>query len=216
MTPFGITFALAVLAGCPAKDRAAPTVDAGTPDTGNVAAPPPVAPPSATVARSASVTRAAVDGGPLLDAPPWPAGTKKMRLTWVVYATVMRNNLPTRRIELVIRAGDVVRRLSTEARGSVFYATVMQPDCSRTPGQIKDARLYMNGGGNTELVADRHGEELWLSEEDSSDGLCDPSPCPVVSTLLGRMAVPSEVTFDERFHIVESAGDEHDESCAPP
>lgn len=157
------------------------------------------------------------DGAPFVDSPPWPAGFKKMRLTWVVYPVVVRGNgLPTRQIELVVRAGEVARRLRTEVRGSVSYATAMQPDCARAPGEpIRSAQLFMNGGGNTELLAARHGDELWLAEDDSSDGLCEPSPCPSNVTLLGHMTVPADVTFEERFHVIESASAEHDEACEP-
>jgi hypothetical protein len=156
---------------------------------------------------------------PLLDTPAWPAGVKKMRLTWVLYPVVFRNNnsVPVRRVELVIRAGDVARRLSTDVIGSVSYITQMQPDCQRPRGEvIKSARLYLNGGGNTELIADRRGEELWLSESDSSDGLCEPDPCPSTDTVLGRMSLPADVVLEERFHIVNGPSDEHDEPCATP
>jgi hypothetical protein len=156
---------------------------------------------------------------PLLDTPAWPAGVKKMRLTWVLYPVVSRNNdsVPVRRIELVLRAGDVARRLSTEVIGSVSYITQMQPDCQRPRGEvIKSARLFLNGGGNTEIIADRRGEELRLSESDSSDGLCDPGPCPSTDTVLGRVSLPADVVFEERFHVVNGPSDEHDEPCATP
>jgi hypothetical protein len=181
-----------------------------------------------TVARTGGTAFATVvDGGvsnsalvnrpPLLDTPPWPAGVKKMRLTWVLYPVVFRNNNsePVRRVELVIRAGDVARRLSTEVIGTVSYP--MQPDCQRPRDEVvQSARLYLYGGGNAELIADRHGDELWLSESDSSDGLCEPGPCPSTDTLLARMSLPADVVFEERFHAVSGPSDEHDEPCAMP
>ncbi|HEY8087292.1 MAG TPA: hypothetical protein VIF09_05595 [Polyangiaceae bacterium] len=139
------------------------------------------------------------DDPPLLDTPGWPTGVKKMRLTWVLYPVVSRDNdpAPARRVELVVRANAVARRLATEVTGSVGYLTSMQPDCQRLPGEaIKSARLFLNGGGNTELIADRHGDELWLSVSTSSDGLCEPDPCPSTDTLVGRMSLPADVVFE--------------------
>ena len=175
----------------------------------------PLGAPVAPVADASSARGASPDGGPLLGAPPWPPGVARMRLTWVIYPVVIRNNsTPVRRVELVLRVGEVSQRLDTEVALSVAYAVAMQPDCHRRPGEvIRSAELDFNGGGNVVLVADRHGDELWLSEVDSSDGLCEPSPCPRTTTLRGRMAVPSGVAFDERFHIVDGAGAEHDEVC---
>jgi hypothetical protein len=176
----------------------------------------------ATPGDGGASTPAVADGGqtgdpPRLDTPAWPAGMKKMRLTWVLYPVVFRKDepAPVRRVELVIRAGDVVRRLGAEVVGSVSYLTQMQPDCQRPRGEaIKSARLFLNGGGNTELVADRRGEELWLSESDSSDGLCEPDPCPSTDRVLGRMSLPADVVLEERFHVVDGPSDEHDEPCA--
>lgn len=154
---------------------------------------------------------------PLLDSPAWPAGVKKMRLTWVLYPVVMRNNdsVPVRHVELVLRANEVARRLGTDVIGTVSYTTQMQPDCRRPRGEvIESAQLFLNGGGNTELIADRRGDELWLTESTSADGLCEPGPCPSTNTLLGRMSLPAGVVFEERFHVVNGPSDEHDESCA--
>jgi hypothetical protein len=154
---------------------------------------------------------------PLLDTPAWPAGVKQMRLTWVLYPVVSRkgDSMPVRRVELVVRANDVARRLSTEVVGSVGFLIQMQPDCQRARGEaIKSAELFLNGGGNLELLVSRQRDELSLFESTSSDGLCEPDPCPSTDTLLGRMSVPADVVFEERFHVVNGPKDEHDEPCA--
>jgi hypothetical protein len=154
------------------------------------------------------------DTPPVVDSPPWPAGVKSMRLTWVIYPAVMRNDVPTRRIELVVRAGDVARRLGTQIVGTIGYAIAMQPDCQvARDGGVRSAQLFLNGGGNMTLSAQRHDAELWLSEDTSADGLCDPGPCPSTATTIGRMTVPPDVLFDERFHVVDGPSSEHDERC---
>ena len=168
----------------------------------------------------ASADKGPAGAPPRLDTPAWPAGVKKMRLTWVLYPVVSHDNgsAPVRRVELVLRAGEVARRLSTEVVGSVMYVIQMQPDCQRPRGEaIQSAHLYLNGGGNTELIATRRGEELWLSESDSSDGFCEPSgPCPTTDTVLGRMGLPADAILEERFHVVNGPSDEHDEPCVTP
>jgi hypothetical protein len=73
--------------------------------------------------------------------------------------------------------------------------------------------LYLNGGGNLVFAVEHRGDELVVTEEESSDGLCEPGPCPVHSTELSRIPVPRGVTFEEVFHVVEGPGREYDEPC---
>jgi hypothetical protein len=161
-----------------------------------------------------TVTSAVADSG-ALEVSLWPSGTKTMLLTWVLYPVVLRNNVPVRLVELVIRAGAVSRRLRTEVMTTVTYALGMQSLCSRRPHEVfKSASISFNGGGNAVLIADRHGDELWLSEDDGTDGLCEPGPCPTTNTMIGRMPLPADVVFsEERIHIVDGPGNEHDERC---
>jgi hypothetical protein len=164
-----------------------------------------------------AVASAAPDSG-ALESSPWPSGTKTMLLTWVLYPVVFRNNVPVRQVELVIRAGAISRRLRTEVLTTVTYGLGMQTLCSRPPHEVfKSASISFNGGGNAVLIADRHGDELWLSENDGTDGLCEPDPCPTTTTTMGRMPLPADVVFnEERIHIVDGPGNEHDEQCEPP
>ena len=138
-------------------------------------------------------------------------------LTWVVYPVVMRgseHDVPTRQVELVVRAGNVARRFAVPEAYSVSYATAMQRRCQEPKFTGADvAELYMNGGGNTVLAVERHGDALTLVERTSSDGLCEPGPCPVHTTTLARFPIPPRVSLEERFHVVNGPGDEHDESC---
>ena len=158
-------------------------------------------------------------GVTLLDKPAWPDGTKKLRLTWVIYPANMRKEregieVPVRMIELILRAGSVVRRFSAEERYSITYATAMQRRGQGPPfTQDRVAELTMNGGGNLVMAVDRKGTELHLSEEFSSDGLCEPVPCPVRSVTLARFTVPAQVSIEEYFRVVEGMGNEYDEAC---
>jgi hypothetical protein len=138
-----------------------------------------------------------------------------MLLTWVLYPVVFRNNTPVRQVELVIRAGAIARRLRTEVMTTVTYALGMQSLCTRLPHEVfKSASLNFNGGGNAELIADRHGDELWLSEVDGTDGLCEPDPCPTTSSMIGRISLLADVVFsEEHIHIVDGPSNEHDEKC---
>lgn len=147
----------------------------------------------------------------------------KFLLTWAVYPGAMRrgpgdSDVPTRRIELVVRTGATARRFATDESYSVSYATAMQSRCQdphwRLPPPMV-AQLSMNGGGNLDLTVRREGDQLTLVREISSDGLCEPSPCPVHTTVLAHIPVPAKATFEERFHVVEGPGGaaEHDEFC---
>ena len=153
---------------------------------------------------------------PVLDAPAWPAATTKLLLTWVVYPVVMRPatggaEVPTRQIELVIRAGEVARRFRTELVSGVFYATATQRRCQHpTSFGKRVAELYLNGGANLVLAVDRDSDGLVLTREVSSDGLCQPSPCPIERTPLARIRIPSHAALEERFHVVEDGQREHD------
>jgi hypothetical protein len=156
----------------------------------------------------------------VVDSPPWPEGMKSIRLAWVIYPDMMRKErgveFPARRIELVLRSGKIARRFTTEQRYSITYATSMQRRCQGPAfSQGRVAELFMNGGGNTVLAVDRKGSELLLTEEHSSDGRCEPAPCPTDRKLLARFPVPKEVQVTEHFHIVEGKGKEHDETCEP-
>jgi hypothetical protein len=173
-----------------------------------------VTPDAAASARSSATV-------PVLDTPPWPDGATKLLLTWVVYPAVMRAvrggaDVPTRRIELVVRAGTAARRFATEDRYSVMYATAMQRRCQGPPFErARVAELYMNGGGNSVFAIDRRADELVLTHAISTDGLCEPAPCPAPSVTLARIPIPPRVAIEERFHIVDDASHEHDETCAP-
>jgi len=155
----------------------------------------------------------------IVDSPSWPDGTKSLRLTWVIYPAVMRKErpdieFPARQIEIVVSSGKVARHFATEERYSVTYATSMQRLCQGPPfTKARVAELFMNGGGNTVLAVDRKGSELQLTEELSSDGQCEPGPCPIKSKLLARIPTPPNVPITEHFHIVEGRGVEHDEAC---
>lgn len=163
----------------------------------------------------ASVHADAAKSVPLLDSPPWPDAATRIRLTWVLYPVVMRNDVPARRIELVVRAGVMARRFVTERSYSgLAYALQMQP-CSDISPKMP-AELFMNGAGNTVYSVTRDGDVLVVSVGESADGLCEPGPCPVARTTLARIPVPPGVTFEQRFHVVDQGGkSEHDETCPP-
>jgi hypothetical protein len=152
---------------------------------------------------------------PLLDTPPWPDKTTRIRLTWVLYPVVMRSDVPARRIELVARAGAVARRFATErSYNGLAYVLQMQPCSDISPK--RPAELFMNGAGNTVYSVTRDGDVLVVSVGESADGLCEPGPCPVARTTLARIPVPPGVTFEQRFHVVDEGGkSEHDETCSP-
>jgi hypothetical protein len=210
--------------------RPAPNTERNGPDVGaapesplTVASarqpPPPIAGQSVT---DAAAEAASLPPRPnVFEAGLWSSDVTKIRLTWVVYPATTRKaaagaEVQVRRIELVARAGTVAHRVATEARDSIVYATGMQRRCQgpRFTG-TRVAELYMNGGGNLVYAVDREGDHLVVSEQVSTDGLCEPAPCPIHSKEIARIPVPPDARFEEVFHVVDSPGAEHDEACDP-
>jgi hypothetical protein len=156
----------------------------------------------------------------VIDKPDWPVSMKRLTATWVIYPAVMRPvrsdvSVPSRLVEIVLRSGAVARRYAVQEYSTITYATDMQSRCTggRLP-KTRVAELFMNGTGNLWLALERRGDALELIEQSSSDGLCEDGPCRIESETLAHFPVPASVSVDERFHVVEGRGIEHDEFCA--
>jgi hypothetical protein len=138
----------------------------------------------------------------------WPAGTGAITLAWVLHPVVLRGATTARHVDVVARAGSITRSVSTDVQATTMFVMEMQPRCTHAPRARAIAELFMNGGGNFRLSAERPKPE-WLEvyANESADGLCvddagHDADCPVARTLLARWEVPRDARIVEAFEEI--------------
>ena len=194
------------------EDASAPPLD----DADAVAPEDPVAAQAAS-AVTASGSGAAISGAPAptstgltLSSPPWPEGTDKIALSWVVHpAREDAGGIWRRHIDLTLRAGATIRVFPVEVSSTLMVDMTRQPLCLRhgaPPARSKDVTaLELMGGGFTTIALRRVTEtSLEIAEIYETCGVCEPGPCPADKTVLGHVEIPAGVSFTERILDVEA------------
>lgn len=163
----------------------------------------------------------AASGGPLpsssgvtLSSPPWPAGTEKIAISWVLHPSRRdADQVERKHVDLVLRAGATLRVFPVEVTSTFMVVMSRQALCHRhgaVSARSKEvASLELMGGGFTTIDVRRDTEtSLEIAEIHETCGACDPvpgqpDPCPPDRRVLGHVEIPRGVSFTERILEVE-------------
>ena len=152
--------------------------------------------------------------GVTLSSPPWPAGTEKIAISWVLHPSRRdADQVERKHVELVLRAGAALRVFPVEVTSTFMVVMSRQALCRRrgaVSARSKEvASLELTGGGFTTIDVRRATEtSLEIAEIYETCGACDPvpgqpDPCPPQRRVLGHIEIPRGVSFTERILKVE-------------
>ena len=188
----------------------------------------------------ASLAETAIDAGatdageapiPLIDSPVWPAGARRVLLTWVVHPSVIdpsnpdNENLVPRPIELEVSVGSVTRRVSLRYQPGTVPRKHQKPCALKLgPETLRSAMALRSPEDLAALAFGVQGDYGYEVRRDTDvtiavlafsqdDGLCpdesgEAQRCPRQSAVVARVQVPESAAFEERVIGIDRTGKE--------
>ncbi len=202
----GAVLVLTAVVGCKKPEADAGAVDAGVSAT---------ATPSTTGATSATKP---IGSAATIDGPAWPAAkSPELKLTWAAYPPVGAGEGATRKLELVLRIGEVARRFPLgSVRGSLL--PLNQSVCGdkqiaykKVAGEVAKITFYI-GGASTFAVRRPSPGMLEIESVEGSDGYCPNNDCDTRKSLV-KIPIPEDARIVEAITDIQAAGKEAPFDC---